>query len=279
MKEIYLNELENQINIQNVDGKQEILEKYRKRYDFGLEAGMSCEEIENMLGDPRDIIAGYRKQEESKNETAYEYAELTDKMSIEVQTLADDVEIIYSRDTEYHVEFEDVEPDLYEIDKSENRIKIIYKKKKFFSLNRKKSGLIRIEIPRSRVLKKLDISTASGDISIPSVKTDEFELGAVSGDCKFEDIESQYASFATVSGDIDGKNVTAKDIKMDTVSGDITVNFVVCENLKADSISGDITLREVKGNVSSTCVSGDITVNGEPCGTNVKNYVKGLFRS
>lgn len=280
MKEDYLSELENQINIQNVDGKADILEKYRKRYDFGLEAGMSCEEIEKMLGEPREIIAGYRKQKESKpSDEDSKYADLMDKMTIDVQTLSEDVEIIYSDDLEYHAEFENVEPDLYEIEKTDTQIKIRYKKRKFFSLNRKKGGLIRIEIPRGRALKEFNVSTASGDIDIPSIKTEKFELGLVSGDCSFEDIEAKEVSFGIVSGDIDGKNLKAKDVKMDTVSGDISINFVVCESLKADTISGDIILREVKGNVSSTSVSGDVLINGEPSGTNVKNYVKGLFRS
>ena len=50
MKKEFIEELKNELNKHNVLEKDEILEKYSKRYDFGLEAELSCEEIEKMLG-------------------------------------------------------------------------------------------------------------------------------------------------------------------------------------------------------------------------------------
>ncbi len=275
MKESFINELENQINIHDVPNKEEILNKYRKRYDFGLEAGLSCEKIEEMLGDPRDIIMEYVHPSNKKDE----YAELLDKYELDIQTLSDDIEIVYSKDEDVHVEFEDIDLECYEIDKTSSRLKIAFKKRKFFSLNRRKSGIIRIEIPKDRLFQKIALFTTSGDIQVPEIKADSIKFNMVSGDCEFDTIEAPSFVCTMVSGDVEGGNIMAEDVRLETVSGDISVDFLVSETTKIDTVSGDVTIHEAKGNVSSTSVSGDVIVNGEEAGMNVKKYVKGMFKS
>lgn len=279
MKENFMNELENQINIYDVENKEEILEKYRKRYDFGLESGLSEEEIENMLGTPKDIVSKLvekEKREKYFGDSDDSYAELLDSYEIDIQTISDDISFVYSKDTEYHVEFQDVDLDYYEIDKTENHLKIRFKKRKFFSS--RKNGLILVEIPKDRKLGNVKVSTTSGDILIPLIKTQDFQLNTVSGDCEFDTIEANTMVCSVVSGDIEGKNMKADEIRLDTISGDIEVEYVTCRNLKVDAVSGDVKIDEAEGNISSTSVSGDVIINGEETGRNVKKMIKGIFK-
>lgn len=274
MKDSFLNELENQINIHDVPNKEEIMEKYRKRYDFGLEAGLSPEKIEEMLGDPREIIKEYLNPEEKKEE----YAELVDRYELDVSTISDDIEFVYSKDSEVHVEFIDVELECYEVEKTAVKLKIAFLKRKFFSLNRRKSGTIRIEIPRDKVFQRMTVGTTSGDITLPVVKAEQIQLSTISGDCEFKTLEAPDISCTVVSGDITGENVKTRNISLSTISGDISIEFLVSETTKIDTVSGDVSIEEAKGNVSSTSVSGEVRVNGEETGLNVKSYVKGMFR-
>ena len=88
MKDNYLNELERLLIENNVSDKDEILEKYRKRYEFGIESEMTEEEIESMLGTPEDVLKKYTNDTtSSKNE-----GEVI-KCDIIVRTVADDVTI------------------------------------------------------------------------------------------------------------------------------------------------------------------------------------------
>lgn len=277
MKQRFIEELENQINIHDVENKQEILEKYRKRYEFGLEAGLSEEEIEKMLGNPKDIIKDYIYS--NNQEIKEEYKELLDKYDIMVHSLCDDIHFVCSKDDGVHAELQNINVEAYEIEKTDTKLKICYKKSKFFSLNRKKGGKIQIEIPKNKLLGIVDISTTSGDINIPNLEANEFKINMVSGDCNLENIEVKIFICHLVSADVLGESILADEMKIDTVSGDIKIDFAVANNVKIDTVSGDVKIVEGKlGNVSSTSVTGDIMINGTPAVTNVKNYVKGMFR-
>lgn len=274
MKKHFMAELEDQINIHNVKNKKEILAKYSKRYDFGIEAGMTEEEVEMKLGSPEDIIKDYIVEE-----VEGEIIDFTDDYQIRINTISDDIDLVYSKDSNIHVELEDIDEALYDIDKSGNNVNITFKKTKFFSLNRRRGGTIRVEIPKEVKLKSVVLGTNSGDISTKSFKTEKFKYNSVSGEGSFEDLEADDFTFYSVSGDGKFKNVKAKYAKIDTVSGDLEIKFLIGEEAKISTVTGDVIIRDGKiDNISSSSVSGDIVINGEPVSTNMKNYVKGLFR-
>ena len=58
----YLERLSLALDKVNANNKSTIIEKYRKRYEFGLESGLSEQEIEEMLGDPETIAEKYRTE-------------------------------------------------------------------------------------------------------------------------------------------------------------------------------------------------------------------------
>ena len=61
MRDEYLKALKDALDAYSIENKEEILEKYTKRYDFGLESEMEESVIEQMLGNPLDIARGYVK--------------------------------------------------------------------------------------------------------------------------------------------------------------------------------------------------------------------------
>ena len=83
---------------------------------------------------------------------------------------------------------------------------------------------------------------------------------------------------STVSGDISGISIKAKEVYVDTVSGDMGCNVINCDNLGLSSVSGDFNIAYANANIKASSVSGDIIVNSQNVGVNVKKTIKGLFR-
>lgn len=275
MKNEYLKKLEAELIYNNIKNKDEILDKYEKRYDFGIEAGLSEKKVEDMLGTPQEII------EELKNEEIDfdDVVDLSDKYDIEISTLSDNIEFVKSVDCGVHVELVGVDGNNYIINKTDSRLEIKYKKTKFFSLNRKKNAIIKIEIPDGQIFGNIVLSTTSGDIKLDAIKCDIFKVNIVSSDISLEDIDCNRFHCHTVTGDVLVDTLTAKEMSIDTVSGDVKFEFAVAEKAIIDSVSGDVIITDGKiGSIKSTSVSGDVIINGEEKCTNVKNYVKGMFR-
>ena len=99
----YLEELKNELEKENISNKDEIFKKYEDRYNFGLEAGLSDEEIEEMLGDIDDIIEKYKEAEEEINENIDNEE---NKAILYVKVLRDDVVVRESKDDECHIYYE-----------------------------------------------------------------------------------------------------------------------------------------------------------------------------
>ena len=275
MKRDYLKKLEAELIYNKIKNKDEILDKIEKRYDFGIEAGLSEEKVEEMLGSVEEIVEEFKNEESGSDD----FVDLTDKYKIEVSTLSDAIEFVKSNDDKVHVELVGVDESHYNIKKSDSSLEIKYKKTKFFSLNRKKNAVIKIEIPTNASFSEVILATTSGDIKFDFIKSDVFKVNVVSADIKLCDIDCNNFYLHTVSGDINIETLTTKEIDISTVSGDVKFEFAVAESAIIDSVSGDVIITDGKvGNIKSTSVSGDIIINGEEKCTNVKNYVKGMFR-
>ena len=110
--EEFLKELEEKLKEKNIENWEEILDKYEKRFNFGLESGLSDEEIIRMLGSVDDIIDSYSKKEDRD----------IDGLKIHVSTVADDVFFERSKDDTFHVYLENINEDSYKIIKNEKRL-------------------------------------------------------------------------------------------------------------------------------------------------------------
>lgn len=277
MKDLYLMELENQINIQDAPNKKEILDKYSKRYDFGLEAGLTPEEIEKRLGEPREVIKKYIN---NSYQDDMEYSELLNPYSIHVAALSERVEFVHSKDNDVHVEFENIVLDNYNVEKTKDSVSIKWKKRKFLSLNRHKNSVIRIEIPKGRKLNDVVISTTSGKLQMTNFVANSVKITLVSADGVLNDCIADRFVCNTVSGDLSINELKTNYTKIDTVSGDVEIRILTTKELKGDTVSGDIIIHDgTIDSISSSSVSGDIFINGEESGKSVAKKLKGIFKN
>jgi len=269
MKKEYIKNLEKALNEYNVENKKEILKKYNKRYDFGLESGLSEEKVEEMLGDPIEIAKKLAKVDEiifieNKN---YE---------ININLSSEDISFVPSNDDGIHVEFEDLDINNYEVIKDDYNLKIEGKKTNYFG--KKINGLIKIEIPKGLRIKKCEINSVLSDIDIFEINSDDLIIHTNVGDINIKTIQGEQIKINTVSGDVFINSIKGKNIKFETISGDYTIDSLISDELTASSVSGNIIINSAYvSKVNSNAISGDIIINGEKTGFSMKNSIKGTF--
>ncbi len=269
MKKDYLKELELYLDEYNVENKKDILKKYSKRYDFGLESGLNEEKIEEMLGNPKNI--------------AQQYADIIDvdkiydkDYEIIINLTTEDLIIKPSKDFNIHIELDDLEKDDYQIEKDDKHLFIKRSKNNYFGT--KINGSIIIEIPERLKITKYDIKTISSDIELKEIYSEDLYLHTNNGDINVDFIQSDNIKIETVSGDFNSDNIKTKFINLETISGDFNISSIVSDELKAQSISGNININSAYvGKVTSNSVSGNILINGDEIGLNVKKSIKKTF--
>ena len=275
MKDDYLKRLEEELNKLNVINKDDILEKYRKRYDFGLEAEMSEDEIEAMLGDPCDIAS--KQGNAFKNEIVELNEANALDFKINISSLNDDIEIIDFDCDRPKVDLSLTDKDIYVLDDSDKMLSLKAKKRSFFSFNRK-SGLIKVYISKKIKYNDIVISTTSGDIKSCDINSANLEINAVSGDLKLDNIDADDFMLNLVSGDALISDVFSKNISIETVSSDVKIDFLVSDETRIETVSGDVVINQAKGNIKSSSISGDIIINSNKNNTNVMDYLKGVVK-
>ena len=274
MKQEYFEKLEKLLKESNVPNYEEVLEKYRKRYDFGIESELSEDEIESMLGTPESVV---KKYIEGSNGETKEKSNRYNKLS--VKTVADEITIESSPDDKAHVLLDDSDREFYNIQVTSSGIIVEYLSSKYLSLNRRRSGELTIQIPDGRIYNEALIETASGDIKIDyELNADKFSLNMVSGDSSIKKLNSNNAYLNVVSGDIDIKEVNTDKIVINTVSGDIDIDVVNANKIVIDGVSGDININHTSTtDVVTNSITGDVTVNGQKM-KNCVVKVKGAFK-
>lgn len=264
MKDEYLKRLEELLNENNIPNKEEVLEKYKKRYDFGLESEMTEDEIEAMLGSPDDIINRLKTIDE----------DTTLNRIISIKTVSDDVSFEESKDDKAHIRLYEVDQNAYNIAVNQSEIKVEYKSSMYLGLNRRKSGEIVIAIPAGRCYNKITIETATGDVEANiELNATDFSINTVSGDVDLTKISTRQTKVNAVSGDIHIDYLKCERMTVNTVSGDLRIKKLECEKLVLDSVSGDADIddADVKQTVTNF-ISGDCIINGDK-----KNNFKDSF--
>lgn len=285
MKDDYLKRLSNSLDYYNIENKEEVLEKYKKRYEFGLESGLDPLEIEKRLGDPVKVAEELSTDNTTINNESNDNTDNTKKANnfvdgynLIVKTVADEIVISESKNNEINIKFENTSKESYDVITDVNKgIKIDYHKTKYFSLNRKPKGKIIIELPNNITFDKITISTTSGNISINELKSKELDIVIVSSRVDFKYLSSSRVKLQTVSGEISGYQIDTNDLSIHTISGDIMVTTVESEIIKIDTVSGDVKISKAKGQIKTSSVTGDIIVDGV-IGKSFKNMVKGVFK-
>lgn len=272
MKETYLNNLSKALDSVNAKNKDEILKKYEKRYDFGLESGLTEEEIEQKLGDPSVIAKEYQNNDKSEKEFDFK-----NNYNLIVHTINDNVRVKKSIDNKIHIKFDFDDYDNYNITDNGSGVRVEYQKTKFFALNRKKPGEILIELPSDVVFDLSEITSSSGDIYVDYIKCNRAIFSSTSGILKITDLDTKTVSLTTVSADIMIDKISGDRVSISTVSGKIDADKIDSTSLIVDTISGDINVNNTDSRLKISSITGNITVNGKEYNS-LKEYVKGVFR-
>ena len=93
-----------------------------------------------------------------------------------------------------------------------------------------------------------------------------------------QNIDSAYINIKTVSGKASINKLIANDAVLGTVSGAIKSNYIKADNLRLESISGQIIIDNAHATINATTISGNILVNGNEFGNNIKNKVRDFFK-
>ena len=277
MRDEYLDKLRQELEDNGFINIDEQVEKYRKRYDFGLESGLSEEEIEKRLGDPKEIVS--KMTDDSANE--YKEENALSGLKIEISTVSDDVRFEESFDNDTHLYMDDIDEESYTIINNSREIVVKSAAKKYFSLNRRRPGLFTIALPKDFKLGKMKLSSSSGDfISKIDLNTKNFSLNLVSGDADLKKVTTKDFSIHVVNGDAEIDEINAEEVSISSVSGDIDVDYILANNAKIDTVSGDITIKEssYQMNVKTNSISGKVMIAGKKYKT-VSSKVKEVFKS
>lgn len=292
MKEKYLNDLRMYLTQYGVENKEDIIIKYKNRFELGLEAGFSEEEIIAKCGHPEIIAQSYENEEteiyeDDIIEVVYDNIEegksiiLDSDAIIKIKTISQDVKII-ENDTVYTTIYipEKIQKRFNQTIES-NKIVLEYKNKSFFGDS--SGGQLVIKLGQNASLTSLDIDTVSGDINCDVNNTiTKNTLKTVSGDIELRNSKSDLVETVVVSGDILCENAKGVEIKMSTISGDATFKNAEFKIFKGSTISGDINYVGNQAIIveSVSTISGEITINGKSYPstiTKAKDTIKNVF--
>lgn len=274
MKETYLNNLSKELDLVHAKNKEEILKKFEKRYDFGLESGLSDEEIEKKLGDPSEVAKEYKEEFEESNNKDSEFKK---NYNLIIHTINDSINIKKSSDNKIHIKFDFDDYDNYNITDNDKGVKIEYLKTKYFALNRKKSGEILVELPEDIMFDDAEIASTSGNINVEDLKSNKAIISSTSGIQNIEKIDSKVISLSSVNAQIKIEYIKAERVSISSVSGKIDAEDIDSNNIIIDTISGDINIENADGKLKTTSITGNILINDIKY-KSLKGFVKGVFK-
>lgn len=108
------------------------------------------------------------------------------------------------------------------------------------------------------------IQTASGDLSVHSLKAKQLMLAAQSGDIDAESNQGDHFSVQVRSGNVTARdNRVSADAVMTADSGDAMINGLSAESSRLETKSGDLTVQNVKGALTARADSGAIQIKSD----------------
>lgn len=252
MKEEYLKKLKEKLEENDILDKENIYLKYEARYNFGLEAGLSEEDIEERLGSVDSIIEQFKTKE---------ILPTTFKEDINIKSTHDD--IIFKVDDsidKIKVQFDSISEEFYNVVEEGDKISITYLENKFLLVNRKEIGCVTILIPSNIKLGDISIYSTTGDISFDKLECDNFYLRTTNSDIKGTSLTCKNVSFSNVNGDVFISKVISDEGTISTVTGDYKSDYYKGD-LKINSVSGDVIIENYFGTYKASTVSGDVIIN------------------
>ena len=231
-KEEYLISLELALINAGVNDYEEIVEKYRKRFELAAMADMTTDEAIKMMGSIESVVKKYVGDEKSEYFDVYTF-KLED-------ALASNIVIKRGSKSGIVVKVDEELLDKLNIQHQDNKLSITDKFGKSFF--RKCRGSILIEIGDNIKFDKFEISTVSSDVEVCAINTIKTVFYTVSGDFDVDKIISEDVLLNSVSGDFNVGRIKTNEIRINTVSGDVDVSYIEAEKAIFDTVSGDINV-------------------------------------
>ncbi len=245
----YLNNLEQVLIAYKIDNYQEIVDKYRKRFELATMADMTEEEAIKMMGSVESVVRKYANLSE---ETTY-----TDIYNLKIDNaLAEEIIVEKTNKQGIVINVDEELADRIKINNIDKKITISDKFGKSFF--RKAKGRIFIEVGPNIKFDLFEINSVSCDVKICDIEAKTYNLQNVSGDYDIERITAETVRLTTVSGDYDISRIKATDLRISTVSGDAVVNYLDVVNAIFDTISGDISVSGKIKFKKGSSISGNI---------------------
>ncbi len=251
-KEEYLNKLKELLKAENIENVDEIIEEVNQKFDLGMSAGLTDDEIISDIGSPEEILLKNKKEHKDTKILDIEIADPFSSDIIIRERSENGIDIRLSKELK----------DKLNVVITDDKISI----KPFNKLNHYRnlrSCEINVQYGPNINFNNVSLYTVSGDGVIDKIKCNNAKIETVSGDFDINYLEAESIVLKTVSGDIDIEKLKTISCTISTVSGDVNIASCIIKSLVASTISGDI---DITGNVnSSKCskISGDITINNE----------------
>lgn len=253
----YINELRRALDNNNIANFDEIVEKYEKRFDLGLEAGLSIDEIITMLGSVEDVVLMYLSKKVDLKDTDFAFdVENERRYSLHIKTNIADIDITRGRKEGIVISMDNQTSNYVRVKNNDHKISIEDMSVK--NLNFRGGKKIKIEVGDEVVFDEISISTTTRDFDMCSLTIKEFNYKTVSGDASIDKLTTKQVKLYTVSGDIDIDKLLCDGVKMSTVSGDIDIDYMEANDAFISTVSGDINITGKCNNKKCQCISGDI---------------------
>lgn len=269
LEDLRLKALEKNLNV------AELVEKYSRRFDLGLEAGMSESEIIDRFGNIDDLLCGLSgyKHDNLKLKKRIELLEINtgglEKLIIE-SVSGDSINVKYS---------DPKTKDLYKVEQDEET----------FSLNRVKNiknfklsydGAIKIEIGDLVEIGKLDLNLVNqqNDFTKYNLLAEDADINTVTGITNFNNMKVTSLDFNQVSGNTFIENLSCESMDLSTVSGNLSINNIDVDDIDISSTSGEIN---IAGNITRydvSTISGVVTINGKVVNKTIAQAIKDAIR-
>lgn len=276
MKDTYIESLAKALYEYEIPEKDVVLNKYIKRYEFGLESGLSEEEIEKMLGDPSEICKKLASEFKDTKE-ADEIKGASKNFNLIIKTVSDDIIVKRSEDSIIHTFLESTDTSAYDLKNNDkNGVLMKYKTGSYFNLNRKNGRLI-VEIPEGTTFDEIDLATNHGNISIETnLSANDISISSSTGDLNHFKLSAESVYIHASQAKVKGHQITAKKTKIVTVSGDVSIVEVKGDVISIETISGDVKIDETNAKYKVTSVTGKVDVGGKKI-KSIAKKIKGVF--
>ena len=245
-----------------------LMERYNKRFDLAYEAGISEEETCEKFGDVEAIINSFKTEADvefddvevdvEKEKRAYtDYKDF----SVDIQLVADEVDIRIADVENPNIEFNDANPDDYTIEATNHLFKLSFTPKAHFLTRMKRNHLI-ITIPDIHY-KNFKVSVVSGKYQLPALRAKNISLKGVSGNYNVVSILCDKLDINLVSGKTKIGTLECANFVIHNVSGNVAIEKATCENLIDHSVTGSVLIES--GAVRNSVLDGltaKLKING-----------------